>query len=132
MNGKPVAAEKIIFDSNILMNLFNEKIDAIVFWNRFKKCKRYISVITEMELLSYPDLTPQEEGEIRIFLKTCRIIPLRRKIKDEGINFRKTIKCKLPDSIIAATAVIYRLTLISNDTHLLTAAYPGLQSKPFQ
>jgi predicted nucleic acid-binding protein len=127
-----MAVEKIIFDSNILINLFNEKIDGTAFWDRFRKCKRYISVITEMELLAYPELTSQEEGEIRLFLKTCRIIRLNRKIKDEGIDFRKTIKRKLPDSIIAATAVIYGLTLISNDTHLLATAYPGLHIEPFK
>jgi predicted nucleic acid-binding protein len=127
-----MAIEKIIFDSNILINLFNKKIDALSFLERFQKCKRYISVITEMELLSYSEMTPQEEEEIRLFLKTCRIIHLSRKIKDEGIKFRKTIKRKLPDSIIAATAVIYGLKLISNDMHLLAATYPGLHITSFR
>ncbi|MDZ4824141.1 MAG: PIN domain-containing protein [Flavobacteriales bacterium] len=43
------------------------------------------------------------------------IIPLSDSVKDEVIYFRKTYKSKLPDSIIAATASVFSLTLFTFD-----------------
>ena len=65
------------------------------------------------------------------FMAQCKVLGLGRKIAEETIKFRRICGCKLPDSLIAAAAVIHRLHLISNDGHLLKAAYPGLTVEPF-
>jgi predicted nucleic acid-binding protein len=125
-------SDNVIFDSNILINLLNNRIDSRAFWETFRKYKRYISVITEIEVLSDWKLSEDESLELRIFLnREFRCIPLSRGIKAETIRFRQRCRRKLPDSLIAAAAVIHGLTLISNDAHLLEAAYPGLAVKPF-
>lgn len=77
-----------------------------------------ISVITEMELLSYPGLTPEEEASITAFLAGINIIDLDHAIKQEAIDLRKTLKLKLPDAIIVATAKALNATLLTNDTTL--------------
>lgn len=74
-----------------------------------------VSVITEMELLSFPKITNEEEKRIRFFLDRCEIIPLNLEIKDKTIELRRKYASKLPDSIIAATAMEKRLTLVSAD-----------------
>ena len=89
-------------------------------------CERYVSVITRMEALSYPDITPEEEQRTLDFLSACIVIPLNRQVEKEAIQLRRSIKRRLPDSIVAATAVILGITLLSHDPHLVKASWPGL------
>jgi predicted nucleic acid-binding protein len=90
----------------------------------------FVSVITEMELLSCPNLTPADEQAIRAFLKDVTIIPLTDGMKDEATAIRRCGKpCpKLPDAIIAATAVLLGAILVTDDAKLLKLDWPGLQT----
>lgn len=86
-----------------------------------------ISVITEMELLSYPALRPEDEAEIRDFLSDVTIIDLNREIKTAAIALRRQYRLKLPDAIIAATAQYLQAEILTNDLKIL--AVPLLSSK---
>jgi len=125
-------SKKCVFDSNIIIHLFNHVYDTAEFERRFGLYKWYISEMTEMEVLTKASLSAGEEAEIKAFLKRCRIISLTRKIKREAILFRRAVHRKLPDSIIAATAIILGIPLISNDPHIVKAAYPGLRVEKFE
>jgi predicted nucleic acid-binding protein len=122
---------KVVFDSNILIAWFKKKLDRDSFILLFSSCRWIISEITEIELLSYSEISAQEETDIRKFLRKCKIVRLSRTVKAETIRLRRAINRKLPDSVIAATAVLSKATLISNDLHLLKASYPGLIVEPF-
>jgi predicted nucleic acid-binding protein len=87
---------------------------------------RYVSVITRMEALSYPDISPDEEQRALDFLSACTVIPLDRRLEEEAIKFRRFNKLRLPDTIIAATASLLGIILLSHDPHLLKAKWPGL------
>jgi len=81
-----------------------------------------ISVITEMELLSFPQLSNQEEKVIRKLLSHFSIISLDESIKEKAIAIRRTKRLKLPDAIIVATAYINNATLVTSDKALHTIA----------
>lgn len=68
-----------------------------------------------MELLAYPGITAIETAQIKAFLRECQIIDINASIKDLAIEIRKTYQLKLPDAIIAATALHLNLSLISSD-----------------
>jgi predicted nucleic acid-binding protein len=65
----------------------------------------HLSFITELELLGYYGITKQEQYQIRLFLKDCIIHDISSDIKELSIDIRQKNKQKLPDSIIAATAL---------------------------
>ena len=73
------------------------------------------SVITEMELLSYPSLTKEEERQIRSFLGEVRVIGLGEEVKERAIELRRKHGMKLPDAIVAATALAGEAELCKND-----------------
>lgn len=75
----------------------------------------YTSFISEIELLAYKSLTIKEENAIRDFLSQFRIINIDEAVKKEAITLRKETRLKLPDCIIAATAISLQLTLITAD-----------------
>ncbi len=74
-----------------------------------------VSVISEMGLLSFPGISPDETNTIRSFLGECASLLLDTAVKERTISLRKQYRIKLPDAIIAATAVEKGLPLLTAD-----------------
>ena len=107
MNGN-----KLFLDSNILLYFLygdNDVVEII-----FDK-DVVISFITELELLSFPKLSRDQENNIKELLKNCQLINLNEEIKSLTIELKRKYKLKLPDAIIAATAYYLNLPLITAD-----------------
>lgn len=79
----------------------------------------YVSVVTEMELLSYPDISDSEENAVRSFLRDVTLVNLNENVRQVAIQIRRTHRLKLPDAIIAATAIVLDAELLTNDNQLL-------------
>ena len=92
----------------------------------------YISIISEIELLSYPHLNPNEEKQIQSFLSQLLIINIDRSVKITAILLRKQYRLKLPDAIIAATSQSLQATLLTNDRQLLNIESLTTQSMSIQ
>jgi len=75
----------------------------------------FISVITELELLSFKGLDDLADAELRQSLKSCFVVDLENPIREKAIALRKKHHLKLPDALIAATAIHLQLPLISAD-----------------
>lgn len=107
MNGS-----KYLLDTNIILYILSG--DRTIAEYLYLK-KLYASVISEIELLGFRNLTKKEETEISDFLSQFRIIYIDEAIKKEAVSLRKQYHLKLPDSIIAATAISLNLTFITAD-----------------
>jgi predicted nucleic acid-binding protein len=107
MNG-----DKYLLDTNIVLYILNGEEDLISFLNNQSI---YISIITEIELLSFHSLSRQELHKIKNLIDELIVIPLDDKVKDAAIAARQKHKLKLPDSIIAGTTIAYDIPLISAD-----------------
>lgn len=75
----------------------------------------YLSVISEIKLLGFNSPTEREALIVESFVVGSSVIPLIRPIILKTIDIRKAYKIKLPDAIIAATALVYDFTLISRN-----------------
>lgn len=73
------------------------------------------SIISEMELLSFSGITQEEEIGVKTLLSDCSKFHLTEEIKNKTIEIRRKYKTKLPDAIVAATAIVNNLPLISAD-----------------
>jgi len=54
------------------------------------------------------------------FIALADVIEINKSIINQTISLRKTHRIKLPDSIIASTAIVHNLTLISHNTRDFT------------
>ena len=72
----------------------------------------YLSVINKIELLGFLTV----EQDLIDFVNCSNILPIDDNIVDKTIEVRRTYKTKLPDAVIAATALHYSLILVSNNT----------------
>jgi predicted nucleic acid-binding protein len=107
MNG-----DQLLLDTNAILYLLNGD-TAILESIRDKQI--IVSVITEIELLSSKELKDKEEKQINTFLKQCLIVDITHQVKKYTIQLRKKYAFKLPDSIIAATALSFDIPLVTAD-----------------
>lgn len=103
---------KLLLDSNIALYLLGGD---NVLASLLEQREVYVSVITEMELLGYPGISEHEILRVNDFLQECNIVELGQPIKEKAIELRRTYNIKLPDAIIASTAIHLNLPLISAD-----------------
>ena len=89
-----------------------------------------ISVITEIELLSFPNLLDEEEQRIRDLLQVLERVQLSDTVRQQTILLRRKNRLKLPDAIIAASALTHRAILLTNDQSF--ASIDGLDCKALQ
>ncbi len=75
-----------------------------------------ISVITQIEALSWVNPDKKKEAIVRSFVTDATILPLTSDIVLQCVKIRRGQKIKTPDAIIAATAIVYNLTLVTSDS----------------
>ena len=74
----------------------------------------FVSVITKIEVLGF-NATDEYDRLLISFMNDATVLDLTGDVIDESINIRKKYKTKLPDAIIAATALVYKMFLISRN-----------------
>jgi predicted nucleic acid-binding protein len=77
-----------------------------------------VSVISEIELLGKHEITSEETRIIAELLSDCSLIELNNPIKNRAIQLRQKQKIKLPDALIAATAIELQIPLVTADKRL--------------
>ena len=77
----------------------------------------YVSVITELELFAFSNLSAAEEKLIEELLTTVAIISLDFHIARLAALIRRQYRLKVPNSVIAATAMFTGSTLLTRNTN---------------
>jgi predicted nucleic acid-binding protein len=119
----------IVFDTCAVIKLLNRQYDVSTLGINIDETKLLTSIIVRMELLAKPNLPTDEERHIREFLNDLTIVPLDETVEQKAIEIRRATSTKLPDSIIAATAVVLDAILLTDDAMLLKLSWPGLRSR---
>ena len=107
-----MSGDSIVLDTSLIINLFkgNSEIEELITDRNL-----FISVITEIEVLSFPNITASEKALLKQFLSECYIVDIEPAIKEITIEIRAKFKIKLPDAVIAATAIYFDLPLFTMD-----------------
>jgi toxin FitB len=107
MNGN-----RALLDSNVIIYLSKRELP-FSFLDRFESV--YISVISYMEVLGYNFIDSQEENFVNELILLFNVRFIDQKIANSVIDIRKKFQIKLPDAIIAATAMVDDLCLITRN-----------------
>ena len=110
--------KKYLIDTNVIAHLFAEKLPVAgkEFVKKAIDENFVISVVVEIEVLTYNEV-PEKMPLIEEFVSLATVLPLDKAVTQKAIELRRSKrKLKLADAIIAATAIIYELTLITNNT----------------
>jgi hypothetical protein len=114
----------LTLDTNIIIGYLNDDkkvAEQLLSWRKAGK-KFFISVITEVEVLSLPLLTQEEVTQLQRFLQEFTIIPLDTQLAQIAAEIRRNSKIKLGDSIIIATAKLTNSVLVTLDKDVIKKA----------
>ena len=107
-----MSGNKIVLDTNIILYLLagDETLSSFL-----QDKEGYVSVITELELIGFPDISSKELKQVKSFLGNCTIIEINEEIKSIYSILRKQYRLKLGDACAASTAIYLDLPFMSAD-----------------
>ncbi len=71
-----------------------------------------ISFVNKIEILGHVSAVK----EIGVFINTATVFYINEEVIERTVSLRKISKIKLPDAILAATAITYDLVLLTRNT----------------
>lgn len=105
-----------LIDTNAVIDYFGQNLPApgMLFMNDIFDAIPVVSVISKIEILGFN--TSAEHYQILTnFMNDATVLDLTNNIVNISIDIRKKHKTKLPDAIIAATALAHNMILISRN-----------------
>ena len=105
---------KYLIDTNTVIEYLNNTLPHNAA-SLIEKTDSHISVITRMEMLAWPKATLLHIQYLQSFINASVVFNLEEPIILKAIEIRKNYRVKLPDSIVAGTAVVYNLALITRN-----------------
>ena len=111
-----MAESYYLIDSNAVIDYLSNRLpkSGMSFMNDVVDKAANVSVITKMEVLGFQ--VPEDDYNVLSeFMDDALVLFLTDEIVDICIDIRKREKIKLPDAIIAATALAYDLDLITRN-----------------
>lgn len=106
--------ERYLIDTNVVIAYLDNSLPE-KFALEIEDSGSNISVITRMELLAWRNATPENLHKIQSFIDASFVYNLDEPVILKAIDIRKHYRIKLPDVIIAATAIVHNLKLITRN-----------------
>lgn len=107
--------QSYLIDTNVIIDNFGNKLP--------KTAKAFlyslditISAVTKIEILGWLNATEEQLKPLYAFMELATILSINEAVIHKTIAIRQTKKISLGDAIIAATALVYDLTLITHNT----------------
>ena len=107
---------RYLIDSNIVIDYLSNKLpaDGMYFMHSIIDAVPKVSVVTKIEVLSFN--APEEHYKtLSSFINNAAILSLTNPVLEASIEIRKKHRTKLPDAIIAATAIANELVLLTRN-----------------
>ena len=106
-----MSGSNLLVDTNFLIYLLNGNAAITPYLgNNF-----FISEITEMEMLGVKNLAPSALSIREQLIENCFIVNFNSDIKEIAIRIKQKSSIKLPDAIVAATAMYISFSLVTAD-----------------
>lgn len=107
-----------LFDSNILIYRLNDVLPPSASRRAERRAAEgaFVSVVTRIEVLGYPDQTADQTQGAFNLLDLFAELPLREPVVQSAIQLRRRRSIRLGDAIVAATALEHDLSLVTRNT----------------
>ncbi len=108
-----------LLDTNAVIDAFAGKPDAV---NALTQARAAgvewvgYSSMTRLEILGFAGLSVDDDRGLRDLLAEFCEVQITPAVIDEAIGIRKSVRIKIPDAIIAATALVHQAEVITRNT----------------
>lgn len=106
----------VFFDSSTLILFLNDAlpVETVELLDQCLHDRQiYISAIVRAEILAWPSQTAMSLAAALALLDACQLVAVNAVVADEGARIRRETGLKLPDALIAATAVLQSAALVT-------------------
>jgi len=111
-----VTTNAVVFDSSALILFLNDALPPETL-ELLEKClhsgRILISAIVRAEVLAWHGHTAMSLTTALALLDVCQLVPVNAVVADEGARVRRETGMKLPDALIAATALLQSAALVT-------------------
>jgi predicted nucleic acid-binding protein len=103
----------MLLDSNIIIYAAQPENE---FLREFiAKNSPYVSVLSYLEVLGYHQLTDEDKTYFEEFFNASQILPISQAVIDQAVRLKQIRRMSLGDAIIAGTAKVYDLTVVTRN-----------------
>jgi predicted nucleic acid-binding protein len=109
-------AQALVFDSSTLILFLNDALPeaAVELLNvNLQSGLAFVSAIVRAEVLAWREHSDASLTAARALLDVCHLVPVSAAVADEAARIRRETGLKLPDALIAATALLQPATLVT-------------------
>lgn len=114
--GQSGAAPALVFDSSTLILFLNDAlpIEAVdLLAAHVETGQVLISAIVRAEVLAWRHHSASSLEAAEALLDVCQLVPVNAAVADEAARIRRETGLKLPDALIAATALLQSAELVT-------------------
>lgn len=105
----------MILDSNIIIYSAKPEYVQLARYLQANQDMVQVSLISILEVLGFSRLSPKDKRTFEGYLGSVKIFSVDEAVIAEAIRLRQQRKRSLADSIIAATALLYNLPVLTNN-----------------
>ena len=108
--------ERYLIDTNVVIEYLSASLpkNGTSFLNKIIDSTPHISIITKIELLGF-NTSKEEYKLLELFCNNAVVFDLTSEVVTTTIKLRQQNKIKIPDAIIAATAIENRFILLTRN-----------------
>ena len=107
--------QRYLIDTNVIIDNFGNKLTEKG-KNLLYSIDVTVSAVTKIEVLGWINATEEQLNPLYAFMEMATVLPISEAVIEKTIAIRQRKKIALGDAIIAATALVYNLTIISRNT----------------
>lgn len=104
----------MLLDSNIIIYSTRPEHAALRQW--IAEHTLTASAISYVEVLGFHKLSAQEQSLLEDFFASVPVLALSQPVLDQAVELRQARKMSLGDALIAGTALVHGLTLVTHNT----------------
>ncbi|MBN4003865.1 type II toxin-antitoxin system VapC family toxin [Nostoc sp. LPT] len=104
----------MLLDSNII--IYSAQPENVQLRELIAKYAPAVSALSYLEVLGYHLLKEEQRQYFEEFFQVAQVLPISEDVLNQAVILRQQKRMTLGDAIIAGTALVYGLTLITRNT----------------
>jgi toxin FitB len=104
----------VLLDSNII--IYSAQLENAQLRELIAEYAPAVSALSYLEVLGYHLLKEEQRQYFEEFFQVAQVLPISQDVLNQAVILRQQKRMTLGDAIIASTALVYGLTLITRNT----------------